>query len=108
MKLNPNNPSNPVVWSVPIGTFDRDGGSLSTPALYKGVGKADATTMKSFEAIWTADRAVTDAVAATLALGDADAAKLLESAKDAETTARCDWGICVSRPESGRGAGDVV
>jgi outer membrane protein assembly factor BamB len=37
MKLDPNNPRNPVVWSVPIGNFDPDGGSLSTPALYKGV-----------------------------------------------------------------------
>jgi outer membrane protein assembly factor BamB len=37
MKLNPNSPTNPVVWSVPIGNFDPDGGSLSTPALYKGV-----------------------------------------------------------------------
>ena len=37
MKLNPHSPSNPVVWSVPLGTLDPDGGSLSTPALYKGV-----------------------------------------------------------------------
>jgi outer membrane protein assembly factor BamB len=37
MKLNPRNPAHPVVWSVPIGTFAPDGGSLSTPALYKGV-----------------------------------------------------------------------
>jgi PQQ-like domain len=37
MKLNPANPAHPVVWSVPIGTFDPDGGSLSTPALYNGV-----------------------------------------------------------------------
>jgi hypothetical protein len=37
MKLNPHNPRHPVVWSVPIGNFAPDGGSLSTPALYKGV-----------------------------------------------------------------------
>jgi outer membrane protein assembly factor BamB len=36
MKLNPRNPSHPVVWSVPVGDFSPDGGSLSTPALYKG------------------------------------------------------------------------
>jgi len=50
----------------------------------KAAGKADAT---KFETIWKADRPVIDKVAATLALGDAAAAKLLEQARDADTPA---------------------
>jgi outer membrane protein assembly factor BamB len=37
IKLDPRNPSHPVVWDVQIGGFEPDGGILSTPALYKGV-----------------------------------------------------------------------
>ena len=37
MKLDPRNPSHPLVWSVRIGGYTSDAGSLSTPALYKGV-----------------------------------------------------------------------
>jgi hypothetical protein len=37
MKLNPRNPSHPLVWSVRIGGYTPNAGSLSTPALYKGV-----------------------------------------------------------------------
>ena len=37
MKLNPRNPSHPLVWSVHIGGYTPNAGSLSTPALYKGV-----------------------------------------------------------------------
>ncbi len=37
MKLNPRNPSHPLVWSVRIGGYTSNAGSLSTPALYKGV-----------------------------------------------------------------------
>lgn len=49
----------------------------------KGVGKADATTLKEFERIWTGpDRPLLDRVADTLTLGDADAAKLLAEAND--------------------------
>jgi hypothetical protein len=48
----------------------------------KGVGKNDETTMKAFETIWQAERPLADQVADTLALGDADAAKLLAEARD--------------------------
>ena len=37
MKLDPTNPSNPVVWSVQLGGFEPDGGLLGTPALYNGI-----------------------------------------------------------------------
>jgi hypothetical protein len=52
-------------------------------AWLKRVGKTDAATMKAFEAVWAdKDRPVLDAVADTLTLGDADAARLLEEARD--------------------------
>jgi len=37
MKLDPSNPTDPVVWSVQIGGFAPDNGILGTPALYDGV-----------------------------------------------------------------------
>lgn len=43
MKLDPHRPNDPVVWSVPIGQYTPNGGSLSTPALYKGVVYAAGT-----------------------------------------------------------------
>jgi hypothetical protein len=48
----------------------------------RGVGKADETSLKSFHAIWDSDRALIDKVADTLVLGDVDAKKLLEEARD--------------------------
>jgi hypothetical protein len=52
-------------------------------AWLKGVGKSDAETLKTFEAIWAhSERPVLDRVAETLALGDAAAAKLLQEAGD--------------------------
>lgn len=52
-------------------------------AWLKGVGKADATTLAQFEAVWAdTERPLLDRVADTLALGDADAAKLLTEARD--------------------------
>jgi hypothetical protein len=48
----------------------------------KGVGKTDAATLKEFEALWAQDRPLLDKVAGTLALGDAEAAKLLAEARD--------------------------
>jgi hypothetical protein len=52
-------------------------------AWLRSVGKTDAATMKSFEALWSqAERPVLDRVADTLSLGDADAAKLLADARD--------------------------
>jgi len=50
----------------------------------KGMGKADAAGLKAFEVVWAqADRTLLERVADTLALGDADAAKLLAEARDA-------------------------
>jgi hypothetical protein len=37
MKLDPQHPDDPVVWSTQIGGFEPDGGILSTPALYHGM-----------------------------------------------------------------------
>lgn len=48
----------------------------------KAAGKTDAATMKSFDSIWSGDRPVLNCVADTLALGDAEAAKLLSEARD--------------------------
>jgi hypothetical protein len=55
----------------------------------KGVGKADPATLKAFESVWDAQsgRAVLERVADTLALGDAQAAKLLRQARDPEAAA---------------------
>jgi hypothetical protein len=52
--------------------------------------KSDAATLAKFKTIWDADRPVIDKVASTLALGDADAAKLLAEAKDADAAAPTD------------------
>ena len=43
MKLDPTKPNDPVVWDVPLGSLQPDGGSLSTPALYDGVVYDEAT-----------------------------------------------------------------
>lgn len=37
MKLDPSNPTDPVVWSVQVGGFAPNNGILGTPALYDGV-----------------------------------------------------------------------
>jgi hypothetical protein len=52
----------------------------------KEAGKADAH-QKEFDAIWSSDRTVLEKVTETLALGNADAAKLLEDARNPETPA---------------------
>ena len=74
-------------------------GSLKAPTLetvkgqalewLKGSGKTDAETMKSFDALWNAkeDAPLLSRVAGTIRLGDAEAAKLLDQAADAETPA---------------------
>jgi len=49
--------------------------------------KADDATLKKFKEIWDSDRPVIDKVSSTLVLGDADAAKLLADAKDADGAA---------------------
>ena len=46
------------------------------------VGKTDVATQAKVKAIWEADRPLLDKVSATIALGDADAAKLLAEARD--------------------------
>jgi len=52
-------------------------------AWLKEVGKTDATSQKAFDAIWSdANRTTLDRVSKTLALGDAEAAKLLTEARD--------------------------
>jgi hypothetical protein len=54
----------------------------------KSVGKTDEATQKAFEAIWAkTDAPVLDLVADSLALGNADAAKLLAEARDPEAAA---------------------
>jgi len=52
--------------------------------------KADDATLKKFKEIWDSDRPVIDKVSSTLALGDADAAKLLGEAKDSDAAAPVD------------------
>jgi hypothetical protein len=49
---------------------------------FKATGKADDAGMKAFEAIWAGDKSVLDRVTETLTLGDADAKKLLDEARD--------------------------
>jgi len=49
--------------------------------------KSDAATLAKFKTIWDADRPLIDKVSSTLALGDADAAKLLAEARDADVAA---------------------
>jgi hypothetical protein len=53
----------------------------------KSVGKTDAGSLAKFNTIWTADRPLMDKVAATLALGDGAAARLLNDGRDAGTPA---------------------
>jgi hypothetical protein len=68
-------------------------GTLKAPALettrsqaldwLREIGKADAATIKEFDELWKqTDRSLLDLVTATLALGDAEAAKLLADARD--------------------------
>ena len=66
---------------------DADAARSQASAWLKGVGKADDTTQQAFAAIWQADRPVLDKVADTLALGDADAKRLLAEARDASGAA---------------------
>jgi len=49
--------------------------------------KSDAATQEKFKAIWASDRALVDKVADTLALGNADAAKLLVEVRNPESAA---------------------
>jgi hypothetical protein len=56
-------------------------------AWLKSAGKSDAASLKQFDAIWSGDRPTLDKVAATLALGSPDAAKLLAEARDPDAAA---------------------
>jgi len=60
-------------------TMSVEAAKTKAAAWLKSTGKADD---KAFEAIWAADKSVLDKVSDTLALGDADAAKLLAEARD--------------------------
>jgi hypothetical protein len=56
-------------------------------AWLKSVGKGDAATLAQAQKVWKEDRPVLDRVAATLALGDKDAAKALSEARDYHSAA---------------------
>lgn len=74
-------------------------GTLKAPALdaarvqaldwLKAAGKNDEASQQEFNKIWSAesDRPLLDRVASTLSFGDADAAKLLNEARDADAAA---------------------
>src|SRR5262245_9409109 len=51
-------------------------------AWLKSTGNGDAATQEAFQAIWATDESLLDRVGATLALGDADAKKLLDESRD--------------------------
>jgi hypothetical protein len=51
-------------------------------AWLKAVGKADAASQAKVNAAWASDRPLLDKVAAVLAIGDADAARLMAEARD--------------------------
>jgi hypothetical protein len=53
----------------------------------KGMGKTDADRQATFNAIWSGDRPLLDAVTATLELGDVEARRLLAEARDPNSPA---------------------
>ena len=64
------------------------------------MGKADDATMQAFNLIWSdAGRPVLDKVAATLSLGDADAKKLLDDARNPKASAPTDTPIFTKNPK---------
>lgn len=85
--------NSPKADPVSFGTLrsmDREAARSQAQAWLKGVGKTDDATMKAFDAIWTEQRPVLDQVAATFALGDPQAKKLLETAHDSNAAAPLD------------------
>lgn len=65
-----------------------DAARAQAEAWLKEAGKADPTTMQKLAAIWSReDRTVLDRVADSLALGNADAARLLDEARNPQTAA---------------------
>jgi hypothetical protein len=65
----------------------RDAAKADAIAWLKTTGKMDDKTLTQFTAIWAADEPVLDQVTSTLALGNADAAKLLADARDPNAAA---------------------
>src|SRR5262245_25021889 len=63
-------------------TTSAESARAQAEAWLKGVGKADDATLKRLDAVWASDRTLVDKVADSLALGDADAAKILADARD--------------------------
>ena len=53
----------------------------------KSVGKSDDASLKAFDAVWASDRPVLDNLADAFVLGNADAAKLLADARNADAAA---------------------
>jgi hypothetical protein len=56
-------------------------------AWLKAAGKEDTASIAAFDALWKEDRSLLDRVAKTFELGDADAKKLLNDARDPKTPA---------------------
>jgi len=73
-------PAQPVVFGALQGTA-QDAARDQALAWFKTTGKSDATTLQTFDAIWSSDQAVLDKVTATFCLGDAEAANLMKEAK---------------------------
>ena len=77
--------------TVPTGTLRAPSPETTRSQAFdwlKGVRPMADATQKEFDALWSdSDRPLLDRVAGTLALGDAQAAKLLAEARDPATTA---------------------
>jgi hypothetical protein len=54
---------------------------------FAGVGKTDDASQKAFAALWASDHTLTDKVTETICLGNADAKKLLDEARDPKSAA---------------------
>jgi hypothetical protein len=70
-----------------LDAMSSDAAKAKSAEWLKSVGNTDT---KTFDAIWAADKTLLDKVAETLALGDADAAKLLAEARNAKGAAPTD------------------
>jgi hypothetical protein len=78
----------PVASFGALEAANAEAAQAQAAAWLKHVGKADPATMEKARAVWSqADRPVLDRVAATLALGDARAARLLAEAADLKAPA---------------------
>jgi len=68
-------------------TPDADAVKAQAQDWLKSVGKTDEATTKAFAALWASDRCVLDKVSGTFALGNADAAALLDEARNPDSAA---------------------